>query len=255
VQAAVGSHCLECAKAARPDVNTRVKLATSRVLTPATYALVGANVLLFLAMGLADPAAFRGAVTDWHVRLGLSRNILRYGTAYTDGSIRDPHEWYRLVSSGFIHFGFLHIAFNMWLLYQLGMMLERAIGSARLVAVYFASLLAGSFGVVLLGTNGLSGGASGAIFGLMTCAAVGMYRQGQNIFTTGIGTLLILNLVITFTASGISIGAHIGGAIAGAICGWVLLAPAWKPTPKWAGWATPAVISIISVVGTVALTM
>lgn len=256
MQATVGSHCLECARAARPDVNTRVKLASSRVLSPVTYALIGANVLLFVAMGMADPATFRGAATDWHYRLGLSRGILSNGIAYNDGSMfSQPHEWYRLVTSGFIHFGFIHIAMNMLLLFQLGNLLERAIGSARLAAVYVASLLAGSLGVVILDSGGLTGGASGAVFGLMACAAVGLHRRGVNVFSTGIGTTLILNLVLTFTISGISIGGHVGGALGGAICGWVLLAPQWKPTPKWAGWAVTGGLALVSVVGAVALSL
>ena len=254
MQASVGSHCVDCAKAARPDVNTRVKLASSRVLTPVTFGLMGANVLLFLVMGLADSAAWRGSITVLHAKLGLNKLILQYGIGFGDYS-GGPHQWYRMVTSGFIHFGFFHILMNMLLLYQLGMLLERSIGSARMAAVYFASLLAGSFGVVLMGGNGLTGGASGAVFGLMACAAVGLHRRGVNVFSTGIGTTLLLNLVLTFTISGISIGGHLGGAICGAICGWVVLAPAWKPLPKWSGWAVPAVLALVSVVGTVALTI
>ena len=55
--------------------------------------------------------------------------------------------------------------------------------------------------------------------------------------------------------SGISIGGHVGGAIGGAICGWVLLAPGWKPLPKWAGWAVTAGVAAVSVIGAVALTV
>jgi membrane associated rhomboid family serine protease len=254
VQASVGSHCVDCAKAARPDVNTRVKLATSRVLTPVTYSIIGANVLLFLAMGAADPKTFSGNATDWHYRLGLSKTVLQSGIRYNDGSyFSDPHQWYRLVTSGFIHFGIIHVAMNMLLLFQLGNLLERAVGSARLAAVYFASLLAGSMGVLILDKAGITGGASGAVFGLMACAAVGLHRRGVNVFSTGIGMTLILNLVLTFSVSGISIGGHVGGAIGGAICGWVLLAPGWKPLPKWTGWATPAAIALIAAVGSVLL--
>lgn len=251
MQASVGSHCLECAKAARPDVNTRVKLASSRVLSPTTYSLIAANLLVFLAMGLADPKAWTGSVTAWHGKLGLSKSLLQFQTQNVDGTIMDPHGWYRLVTSGFIHFGFIHILMNMLLLFQLGNLLERAIGSTRLAAVYFASLLAGSFGVLIIDRAGVTGGASGAVFGLMACAAVGLHRRGVNVFSTGIGTTLLLNLVLTFSISGISIGGHLGGAIGGAICGWVLLAPSWKPLPKWAGWATPVAVAAIALAGSV----
>jgi len=253
VQASVGSHCLDCAKAARPDVNTRVKLASSRVLTPATYTLIGINVALFFIMGAADPKSFSGSITQLHADLGLSRAILQGHVINLNGTVIPAHEWYRLVSSGFIHFGVLHVAMNMLLLFQLGNLLERALGSLRLTAVYFASLLAGSLGVIILDSAGLTGGASGAVFGLMTCAAVGLHRRGVNIFSTGIGMTLALNVVLTFTIRGISVGGHVGGAIAGGLCGWVMLAPGWKPSPKWAVWATPAVIALVAIATSIVL--
>jgi membrane associated rhomboid family serine protease len=254
VQASVGSHCIDCAKAARPDVNTRVKLASSRVLAPVTFGLIGINVAVFVLMGLADPAAFRGSITEWHAHLGLSKAILEGRVINWQGTgVIPSHQWHRLVTSGFIHFGFFHVGMNMLLLYQLGMLLERALGSGRTAAVYFASLLAGSLGVIIVDGGGLTGGASGAVFGLMACAAVGLHRRGVNVFSTGIGTTLVLNLVLTFTISGISIGGHVGGALAGAICGWVLLAPSWRPSPKWMGWATPAAIAVLAVATSIAL--
>ena len=251
MQASVGSHCVDCARAARPDVATRVKFASSRVLTPVTYTIIAINVLVFLWMGVKDPKSFGGGITQAHANLGLSRNILKYGVAYTDGSHDPTHQWYRLVTNEFIHFGFFHIGMNMLLLFQLGNLLERALGGKKLALMYFASLLAGSLGVIVVNTPGITGGASGAIFGLMAGAAVGLHRRGVNIFSTGIGTTLVLNLVLTFTISGISFGGHIGGGIGGAICGWVMLAPGWKPVPKWATWATPIAVAVLSVAASI----
>ncbi|MEI8239582.1 MAG: rhomboid family intramembrane serine protease, partial [Actinomycetota bacterium] len=185
VQASVGSHCLDCAKAAQPDVATRVKLASSRMLTPVTYTIIGLNLAVFIWMGIKDPQAWSGHITQAHVDLGLSRNILKYGVLYNDGSHDPTHQWYRLVTSGFIHFGIFHILMNMFLLLQLGKLLERAVGGTRLALMYTASLLAGSAGVVILGANGLTGGASGAVFGLMAGAAVGLHRRGVNIVARG----------------------------------------------------------------------
>ena len=144
-----------------------------------------------------------------------------------DGSlfVTEPDGWYRLVTSGFLHFGIIHIGLNMFFLYVLGPMLEPALGRVRFVLLYIASLLGGSLGVVLLDKGGISAGASGAMFGLMAAAAVGQWRRGINPMTTGIGATFLLNLVITFAIPGISIGGHIGGAVAGAICGAVMLAP------------------------------
>jgi membrane associated rhomboid family serine protease len=252
VQAAVGSHCLDCARAARPDVATRAKLASSRVLTPVTYTIIGINVAVFLLMVLADPKTLGGNVTQAHADLGLSKLILQGKMGDFDGTVIPPHQWYRLVTSGFIHFGVFHIAMNMLLLFQLGNLLERALGPTKLVLMYVASLLAGSLGVLLLDTGaGVSGGASGAVFGLMAGAAVGLHRRGINVFSTGIGTTLMLNIVLTFTITGISKGGHVGGAIGGALCGFVMLAPSWKPLPKWAGYAAPIAIALIAVVGSV----
>jgi membrane associated rhomboid family serine protease len=73
-----------------------------------------------------------------------------------------------------------------------------------------------------------------------------------NVFSTGIGTTLLLNLFITFTIPGISIGGHLGGAVAGAICGFVMLAPKWKPYPRWAGYLTPGIVAVASIVGSLA---
>ena len=227
-------------------------MANAQVLTPATYAFIGMNLLVFALMAMADVAALAGDVTRLHVRLGLGRDILQYGVQLQDGNQiieYGAHQWYRLVTSGFIHFGLFHILMNMLLLYQLGMMLERAIGSVRFSLLYVASLLAGGLGVLLLDSGGLSGGASGAVFGLMAGAAIGMQRRGVNVWSTGIGTTLLLNLVLTFTIPGISIGGHVGGAIGGAVCGWVMLSPPWKRVPGWAMWATPVAVACISLAG------
>ena len=253
VQAAVGSHCLDCAKAARPDVATRAKLASSRVLTPVTYVIMGLNFLVFLWMTTRDPGTLSGGQTQAHIDLGLARALLQ-GVVIDFGDrveIIEGGQWYRLVTYGFIHYGVIHIAMNMFLLYQLGNLLERALGGTKMALMYAAGLLAGGFGIVLLTEFGITGGASGAVFGLMAGAAVGMHRRGINVFSTGIGTTLLLNLVITFTIPNISIGGHVGGAIGGAICGWVMLAPGWKPLPKWAAYATPLAVILVSVVGSV----
>ena len=246
VQAAVGSHCLDCTKASRPDVVTRTRLATSGFHAPVTGALIAINVLVFVWMG-----AFGSRITEKHVDLGLDRLFLS-GVALDDTVYQG--EWYRLVSAGFIHFGVVHLLMNMLLLYQLGNLLERAVGSVRFALLYFGSLLAGSFGVLLLdnpNTLTITGGASGAVYGLMAGAAVGLHRRGANVFNTGIGTTLLLNLVFTFTIPGISIGGHLGGAVGGAICGWVMLTPPWKPVPRWATWMTPVGVAAAALIGSV----
>ena len=100
------------------------------------------------------------------------------------------------MTSGFLHFGIIHLAFNMLLLFQLGNLLEPAIGRVRFALLYFAALLAGSAGALILSPNALSGGASGAVFGLMAAAFVGLRNRGVNPFSTGIGSVLVINLVL-----------------------------------------------------------
>lgn len=249
----MGSHCVDCARASRPDIATRAKLASSRVLTPATYTLIGINLLVFVAMVAADTRTLGGSITSAHADLGLSRSILQGHILGLDRLPIPAHQWYRLATSGFIHFGVFHIAMNMLLLYQLGVLLERAIGSGRLVALYVACLFSGSLGVLLVDKGSLTGGASGAVFGLMAAAAIGMHRRGINVFRTGIGTTLMLNLVLTFTINGVSIGGHLGGIVGGVICGFVMFAPPWKPLPKWAAWLTPVAVTVVAIAASVAL--
>lgn len=255
VQAAVGSHCLECAKAARPDVATRAKYWNARQHTLVTYVLMAVNIVVFAVVSIADTSSLSGrsGISGLQCKLGLSRQVLETGGFCSATQLEGAHQWYRLVSSGFLHYGIIHIAFNMFMLYQLGQLLERRLGRAKFGLLYGASLLGGSLGVIIVNQPGLSGGASGAVFGLMAAAAVGLQRQGINVFSTGLGTTLLLNLFLTFTISGISIGGHLGGAAAGAICGFVMLAPHWKPVPKQLAWATPVAVAVLSVAASMVL--
>jgi membrane associated rhomboid family serine protease len=232
VQAAVGSHCIECAKAARPDLSTRARFWNARQPALVTLILIGVNVAVFVLGAVRDPASISGQATATHRDLALFEPFLADG------------EWYRLVTSGFLHFGIIHLAFNMYLLYLLGQMLEPTVGRVKFVLVYFAALLGGSAGAILLDPLALTAGASGAVFGLMGLAFVGYWLHGANPFQTSIGTLLVLNLVITFLWSDrISVGGHLGGAIAGAVCAFAVMAPAWKGVPAWVGYAVPIAVS------------
>ncbi len=207
-----------------------------------TKALMIVNVAVFLWVVADEGRAVStvGVVSRHQVDLGLTRGFLEQG------------EWYRLISSGFLHFGVFHLLMNMFLLYQLGQMLEPAIGHVRFALTYLAALLGGSAGAMLLQPSGLHGGASGAVFGLMAAAAVGLQQRGVNPFSTGIGTTLALNLLITFTIPGISIGGHLGGAVAGALCAVFVLDPR-RQRPPWWSVIAPVMVAVASVVITVAI--
>lgn len=200
--APVGAHCWECIRAARPPLRQRARVWNATVGPLATKALVAVNVLVFL-FTMSDPGLERD--------LALSARTVHAG------------EWWRLLTAGFVHYGLIHIAFNMLLLYQFGSMLEPALGRTRFLALYFAALLCGSFGAVLLSPNALTGGASGAVFGLVGAAAIGLRQRGVSVWDTGIGGLLVVNLILTFAIPGISVGGHLGGLVGGTLVGAVML--------------------------------
>ena len=243
-QAAVGSHCLECAKASKPALGQRVRWWSAGQASLVTTVLIGINVAVFVAVLIwtRTPDALAGSITTAHIDFALSKQALVV-----------THEWYRLLTSGFMHYGLIHIGLNMYFLYILGPMLEQPLGRVRYLLLYLASLFGGSFGVILLDSGGLTAGASGAVFGLMSAAAVGLWRRGVNPFSTGIGTTLLLNLFLTFFIGGISIGGHIGGAIAGALCALVMLAPSYRPMPNWATYAAPVAVAVVAIAGSVLL--
>ena len=239
--AAIGSLCPECVAASRPATTVRVADWGRRQSSLVAQVIIVINVLVFFWVISGDfgAAGFGGQLSRREVQIGLNKDLLAI-----------TNEWYRLVTAGFLHFGILHLGMNMFLLYQLGNLLEPALGRLRFTLLYSACLLGGSLGVLVIETNSqnLHGGASGAVFGLMAGAAVGMQRRGINIFQTGIGTLLAINLVLTFTIPGISIGGHVGGAITGAVCGVIMLAPEWKPLPRWLTYAFPVAFSVSAVI-------
>jgi membrane associated rhomboid family serine protease len=204
----VGMRCPECASQ-RTEARTISSVGTDPTVT---YVLIAVNVLVFLGSLMSGASATGGSIGGSSV---ISDGGLR-GPAIADG------EWYRLVTAGFLHAGFFHLFFNMFALYILGSLLELAIGRLRFALIYFVSLLAGSFGALLLEPDALTVGASGAIFGLLGAAFIVARSRGMNIMETGLGTWLVLNLVITFAIPGISIGGHIGGLLGGGLAALVL---------------------------------
>lgn len=207
----------------------------------ATYLIIGINVALFVASVVGAPSALMGGDSPLHQRLDLIEYYVSQG------------ESYRLLTSGFMHFGLIHIGFNMFLLFQLGRLIEPLTGSVKFSLLYFASLLGGSLGAVLLsGPFTQTAGASGAVFGLMGAAAVGQWLHGTNPINTPLGRLIFLNLAFTFFFPGISIGGHLGGLLTGVACGFVLLARRPDQVPSWAQYAVPVALMVVAFVAGIA---
>ncbi|MDX6620488.1 MAG: hypothetical protein QOK36_2874 [Gaiellales bacterium] len=188
---------------------------------PLTVALIAINVVVYILQT-------RGQNTIVLMNSGTTG-----GSQPVQGSV-DGHyglwgpmvssgEWWRLLTSGFLHANVLHIGSNMLALFFIGRGLEPVLGALRLGLIYFVSLAAGSLGVLILEPDSLSIGASGAIFGLMGAYVVFARARGINVMQSGIGPVILLNLAITFTIPGISKGGHIGGLIGGAAMGWIVV--------------------------------
>jgi membrane associated rhomboid family serine protease len=155
-------------------------------------------------------------------RVYIDLGLLGSGTLNTGEQVGVAHgEVYRLVTGAFLHdpANPLHLLFNMYILYWLGTMLEPVLGHLKFVALYFASLLAGSFGALVATPHGLTVGASGAVFGLMAAAFVFQRARGIDPWRSGLGPVILFNLALPFLFPGmnISIGGHVGGLIGGAI--------------------------------------
>ncbi|MGI8846251.1 MAG: rhomboid family intramembrane serine protease [Thermoleophilaceae bacterium] len=233
----VGMRCPECSRQ-RTKVRT---LGTSGEPT-VTYALIAINVAVALGSFLSGASATGGG-------LGAS-------SITTDGWLARPlieqHEYWRLITAGFLHDGPLHLLFNMFGLYILGRLLEPAIGRGRFATVYFVSLLAGSFGALLLEPNAPTVGASGAVFGLMGAAVVFMRNRGMNPMESGLGLWIGLNLLITFTIPNISIGGHIGGLVGGALAAFTMFDLRDRVRlPQMASMLLAAAIGVLAVVGSI----
>jgi membrane associated rhomboid family serine protease len=199
----VGMRCPECARQ-----STKVRTMRSLTNDPTlTYVLIAINVLAQLGSSFGGNVGNDPSLSDAG---GLSRGTMAAGDYWT------------LLSSGFLHVNLFHLGSNMLALWILGTILEPVLGRWRFGLVYFVSLLCGSLGVLLYSASE-SVGASGAVFGLMGAAVIVARSRGLNLMESGLGLWLGLNLLITFTIPGISIGGHIGGLIGGALAAIVLV--------------------------------
>lgn len=236
-QASVGFHCPECVASGKQRViKGRSAFSAWRGQPRVTQTLVFVNVVIYiLSIG-----GSRG--------LGLRPEVLRDWSTWGP-AIDVQDEWWRLITGGFLHDGVFHIGFNMLLLWLLGRQLEAAIGSWRFGLLYAVSLLAGSFGAVLADPDVPVVGASGAVYGLMGATILAQRAYGISVWDSGIGTLVVLNLLISFTVSTISVGGHIGGLVGGAIVGWLYYESPKLTQTRWAGDIAAVLLGVAAFAG------
>ena len=155
-------------------------------------------------------------------------------------------EYYRIVTSMFLHFGLIHLGLNMWVLWQLGRPLEAMFGRIRFLALYMLCGLGGGVAVYLFANpSSQTAGASGAIFGLFAALILVLRKMRRSI--AGIVPVLVINLVITISVPGISMAGHLGGLVTGALVGaGFAFAPRERRTLVQAGTAV-AVLLLLAV--------
>ena len=182
----------------------------NRRLPWATFALIAINVVVFAWQFFTHGFDSNQALVD-HGAL--------YGPAVLHG------EWWRIVSGAFEHGGVLHIALNMFALYQVGTFVELLYGRARMAIVYVLAIIGSGIAVYFFSYPDPTVGASGAIFGLfgaLTAAGLRLGKPGRELVQQSAG-IIILNLVLGFTVFRfVSNAAHIGGLLAGAMVGFAL---------------------------------
>jgi len=178
-------------------------------------ALVGINVLVYFAMGMVGGGLFSDPTSQQLISSGANFVPLTFGG-----------EWWRLLSYAFLHSGLLHIAFNMWCLWDLGALCESLYGTWTFASIYFVSAVAGGLASVGVHPERLSVGASGAIFGLAGALIAGFYL-GEFTLPRPVIQAQLRSLIF-FVGYNIFIGAlsgptdnlcHLGGLVAGIFCG------------------------------------
>ncbi len=234
--APVGFQCPECIGEAARTVRQPVTVSGGGLITKpyVTWTLISLTVAVFL----------------WQFAVGVGAVAEDYGM-WPFGIVLYG-EWWRLLTAAFLHGSWLHIAFNMYVLFVLGPTLERVLGHARFVVLYVVAALGGSVASYTFSDpRTVSVGASGAIFGLMGALIVAGRRMRWDI--TQVLILLGINVVIGFLSPEVDWRAHFGGLVVGALVAGVFV---WTPRPFGAVrvlWQTLGVLAILAAL--VAVTM
>lgn len=206
--AAVGQHCVDCVREGNKNVRTAQTVAGAPMArsakTPLTYALIAINVIVY-----AITVAQSGDPMNNTSGSALARSWALNSLLVSDGDV------FRLIGSGFVHYGPIHLLVNMFALYIIGRDVELVLGRTRYLVVYFLSLLGGSASVMLLENPlAFTVGASGAVFGLLGAQAVILLRLKRS--PAPILIVIAVNIFISISIPSISLWGHMGGLVAGA---------------------------------------
>jgi membrane associated rhomboid family serine protease len=217
--APVGIRCPDHA-GQRRAATTRIKprpvrrapgIALATGSAPITKALIAINLAIYLltvSQGGGGLNAPGGSLFNKWILLGSNQHYPFLG------DIAHDHQWWRLVTSMFLHASIIHIGFNMYALWVIGTPVEQYLGRARYIGLYFVSGLAGSTGALLAAPLTPTLGASGAIFGILGAMLILEWQITGRLAGNAM-TWILINIVISFAIPNISWGGHIGGLIGG----------------------------------------
>ncbi len=204
--------------AERAAFNARLLEVSRRA--PVTPVLIGINVLMFvIAAGLGGGILVPNADV-----------LIRLGSDYTPRTAAG--EWWRLLTATFLHFGIVHLGFNMWALWVNGVLAERLYGSARYLTLYLFAALTGSVTSFLWHPFVNGAGASGAIFGVLGALFAYFLRTDSGVPASVLkaqrnsaGIFIVISLLNAARVNGIDNAAHLGGVAGGFVVGWLLCRP------------------------------
>lgn len=193
-----------------------------------TRFLIFVNVLAFIwEISVAGPGMVSMLGSD-------SEQAVLIKGALWPNAVLVYHQWWRIITSAFLHGGLMHIFVNMLSLWFLGRFIEMIAGSARMLSIYVLSMIVSGLAIVYLSAPDVPTlGASGAIFGLFGALfAIGfkLGKPGMQLIKDNLG-ILILNLIITFTVPAISWQAHVGGLLTGFIVTLLIYYPPKRVAP------------------------
>ena len=180
-----------------------------------TYILIAVNIVVFLLMYVLGNGSTDGATL---AMFGANNSV----------AVATYHEYYRLFTAMFLHIGFIHLACNMYALYVIGPQIESFYGKVKFLIIYLVGGVIGNLFANIFEINTIGAGASGAIFALFGALLYFGYHYRVYLGTvirTQIIPVIVLNLLIGFTTSGISNAAHIGGLIGGTLISYAVGVP------------------------------